>query len=138
MHSIDTIARAQRNSVRASAVGKPYPIFRASEVDELFRDFPTGIPAIPDGGVDGWHRAEGIVVRDQLEIEQAKDMLRDWVERSHLKDRHVGLAIVGATPTTFTIGAFTRDKVPFNVTKPRLTNEEFLDGEDPRQPILLP
>lgn len=136
MHSIDTQARLQRNTVRASATGKPYIVFRASEVADLFRDFPTGIPAIPDGAVDGWHRAEGIVVRDQLEVDQARATLESWVERNHQLDRTVGLAIIGATPTAFTIGAFTRDRVQ-PAPKKALSDEEFYEGEDPRVPFTL-
>lgn len=134
MYDTDTTARINRAAIRCKTAGGPYPLFRGDEVDELFRESPFAIPSLQaDGIYPGWHRAaETIQVRDQLEVERACVRLRDWADRN--TNRLVGIGIIEATPGSFTIAAYTRDKLIVS-KREALTNEQFLDGEDPRQPI---
>lgn len=121
MHSIETIARNQRNFI--NGIGRPITFFELGDVDRLFAD-PRTLPFVKN--TDGWRLASSIQVKYREPLDFVRSYLLDLA-----KDTDYGYGIVDAGYDYFTIGVYSRGP---KTGKRVLTDEEFLEGVDPRVP----
>ncbi len=124
MHPIETYRQYSR--AIAKACGKPVVVFDAEEAANLFKSYPFLIPYV-GRDVKGWKSTRSFVAnRHNLEGVHA------FVGHLLKGDTTYAFGVVDATPNSMEIGVFVKEPRPAG----SLTDEEFLDGEDPRQPIV--
>ncbi len=125
MHPIETYRQYSRSVARAS--GKPVVVFDAEEATSLFKSYPFLIPYV-GRDVKGWRMTQHFVAaRDNLS--NVQQFIADKVKNGSTS---YAFGVIDATPNSMEIGVFVKEARAAGA----LTDEEFLDGEDPRKPIV--